>query len=119
MTSDGSPSNTPPRFYAMANTEIEPLRASITAHDGVSLASLDPSATLDQQRHVYPPEETAEERTNRLRDDFEGWNRDREEFWTDDGDGEVEQEEVERRRNDRVGKEKGGRSWGEWWEKEM
>ena len=66
------------------------------------------------------PEETAEERTIRLRDEFEGWNnRDRDEQYSEEDEEELEAEEVERRRNERVGTDKIDRSWGRWWDKEM
>ena len=118
--SDGhQPSITaPPRFYAMANTEREPLRSSDTNHDGVPLASLDSSIALDRQRPGYSREETAEDRTNRLRDEFEGWNG---VDGSDEDDPEAGEGEVERRRNERVrtDHDDGIGSWGEWWDKEM
>jgi len=102
----------------MANTEIEQLRASGAIHTGVPLASLESSTALDRQRHAYPPDESNEDRTNRLRDDFEGWNGDE---GSDEDDAELGDAEVQRRRNERVktGHDHGGKSWGEWWEKEM
>jgi solute carrier family 35 protein C2 len=106
-----------PRFYAMANSEIQPLHLPGPAAERVPLASLNSSTALDRQRHAYPPEEGGEDGTNRLRDDFEGWN-DREAVSEDD-DSEVGEEEGERRRNERDGKDSGGKSWGTWWEKEM
>lgn len=86
----------------------------------------------------YPPlptireRETPEDRTQRLRDDFEGWNQHPEEdAWSQSqsrsrsSQEEVEVDEVERRMLEREGGVgsggKGGkrRAWGEWWEKEM
>jgi solute carrier family 35 protein C2 len=82
----------------------------------------------DGEDHTYPPsppreaeiEMTNEERADRRRTEFEGWN-DRD--W-DEGDEEEEGEmEVQRLRNHREGKGRSsgglGRSWGEWWDKEM
>ena len=111
-----------PRFYAMANTESEPLRSPCSLHDEVPLASLDSSATLDRQRRAFArhPGETAEDRIIRLRDEFEGWNGEGTGSEEDDEDREDrEEDESERRRNERIGRDDGGKSWGEWWEKEM
>jgi len=68
----------------------------------------------------YPPQarETTEDRTQRLRDEFEGWGRESS-TWSESD--EVEEEEVERRMSERDGKgvpaSKG--KWAEWWSKEM
>ncbi|WVW82903.1 hypothetical protein I302_104917 [Kwoniella bestiolae CBS 10118] len=66
--------------------------------------------------------ETEEERTQRLRDDFEGWdNNANDDEWSDNED-EAEEDEVQRRRNERLGNESGGdrkNSWGDWWDKEL
>lgn len=73
---------------------------------------------------TYPPpaRETAEDRTQRLRDEFEGWGRE-DETWSDgDADDEVEDDEVERRMTERDGSKgvtTGRTRWGEWWGKEM
>ncbi|WVR05461.1 hypothetical protein IAU60_002477 [Kwoniella sp. DSM 27419] len=80
-----------------------------------------PLSELDRERpkakdHSYPPsmaEETEEERTRRLRDDFEGWGRVDDE-WSED-DEEAGEDEVQRRREERTG----GKRWGEWWDKAM
>ena len=70
----------------------------------------------------YPPQarETTEDRTQRLRDEFEGWGRESS-TWSESGD-EIEEDEVERRMSERDGKGVGpparGR-WAEWWAKEM
>ena len=100
----------------MANTEIEPLRSPRSLIDEVPLASLDSSATLDRPRRGYAGE-TAEDRVIRLRDEFEGWNG--EETGSEEDDEDHEEDEIERRRNERIGRDDGGKSWGEWWEKEM
>jgi hypothetical protein len=72
-------------------------------------------------------EETEEERLERLTDDFEGWDDDREASeWSEEG-AEAEAGEVEVRRKERLGLGGGegevkmgySRSWGSWWEKEM
>ncbi|WVQ98894.1 hypothetical protein IAU59_006025 [Kwoniella sp. CBS 9459] len=72
--------------------------------------------------------ETDEERTNRLRDDFEGWDRPDHDEWggSEDEEEEVDQDEVERRRNQRLdvsgadgSKGTGGRRWGDWWDRSM
>ena len=90
-------------------------------------SSLDPPTgvpleNFDSPTPTYPPQsrETPEERTQRLRDEFEGWER-ASSTWSD-GD-EVEEDEVERRMSER----EGGKGvtpavrgkWGEWWGKEM
>jgi solute carrier family 35 protein C2 len=71
--------------------------------------------------------ETHEDRVERTTSDFEGWNDD----WREDeeDEDEVADEEVERLRAQREGSGMGerpkgsgsvlGRSWGDWWEKEM
>lgn len=65
-------------------------------------------------------EETAEDRSDRLRDDFEGWSRDRAEEWSDN-EQEADDVEVGKRRDEREGKESSAlsKSWGDWWEKQM
>ncbi|WWD01214.1 hypothetical protein V866_008155 [Kwoniella sp. B9012] len=63
--------------------------------------------------------ETEEERTQRLRDDFEGWDNDNngDDDWSED---EPEAEEVQRRRDERLGIDAGRKnSWGDWWNKEI
>lgn len=84
---------------------------------GVPLENLDTPNT-------YPPlaRETTEDRTQRLRDEFEGWGSRASSTWSISDDGEVEEEEVERRMSERDGKgvTVGTRGkWGEWWAKEM
>ncbi|WRT67304.1 uncharacterized protein IL334_004272 [Kwoniella shivajii] len=66
--------------------------------------------------------ESDEDRTQRLRDDFEGWDHQREDEWSEED--EVDEDEVERRRNQRIegdtepeGKKPHG--WGDWWDKEL
>ncbi|OCF44162.1 solute carrier family 35, member C2 [Kwoniella heveanensis CBS 569] len=78
--------------------------------------------------------ETDEERTNRLRDDFEGWDRPENDDWSGSGSDdeeeadEVDTDEVDRRRNQRLNAGGGGAGskggsgrsrWGEWWDKAM
>jgi len=75
------------------------------------------------RRNVEP--ETDEERANRMRDDFEGWDRQDADDWSDNDDDEPEadMEEVATRREQRNGE--GGteidaaKSWGSWWDKTM
>lgn len=112
IESDVSPvDNTPPRLYTSTADANIPRRAS----DGLPLDALaDGSSHRDGRAHAYPPDETSEERANRLRDEFEGWNR--EDEWSEE---EETIEEVERRRLEKVGIAKGTKSWGQWWEKEM
>lgn len=90
--------------------------ASLNPPSGVPLETLDTP-------NSYPPQarETTEDRTQRLRDEFEGWGRESS-TWSESGDGdEVEEDEVERRMSERDGKgvpaAKG--RWAEWWSKEM
>ncbi|OCF55819.1 solute carrier family 35, member C2 [Kwoniella mangroviensis CBS 10435] len=63
--------------------------------------------------------ETEEERTQRLRDDFEGWDNDNngDDGWSED---EPEAEEVQRSRDERLGNDAGRKnSRGDWWDKEI
>lgn len=96
---------------------------------GMPLSDLSRPTSPPTLSYPPPPRETAEDRTQRLRDEFEGWNRSDE--WSrrssEDSTGEeVEADEVERRMTERDGG-KGSmasmgakrRAWGEWWEKEM
>ena len=84
--------------------------------DGIQLNSLDPSG---RDHRLADPEQTNEDRANRLRDDFEGWNR-RVDEWSDEEVHEVGDEEVAARMEERVSsKSSRGKSWGDWWEKEM
>lgn len=110
------------------------LAPSGQAHGYTSIRDRDsavPLAPLDSRTAspTYPPgpaRETPEDRTQRLRDEFEGWGRD--ENWSDEDDDEVGEEEVQRRMTEREGSKsvtvgtgasaRKGR-WGEWWEKEM
>lgn len=98
---------------------------------GMPLSTSASRANSPPTPSTYPPlppvrdRETAEDRTQRLRDDFEGWNREDDEVWSGDEDEpELDAEEVERRMTERDGG-KGSdvmakrRRWGEWWEKEM
>nr|XP_031857231.1 uncharacterized protein CI109_007350 [Kwoniella shandongensis]KAA5524303.1 hypothetical protein CI109_007350 [Kwoniella shandongensis] len=133
---DTSPLNSNPNnLYATAPSD-DPDSALSGSPSGVAMSRLNSSGTA---KHVYPPgvvgtdpEEEREERMNRLRDDFEGWddpNREEDEEWSEDDEvDEADEEEVERRRKERelasdggsggkVGK--GRKRWSEWWEKEM
>jgi solute carrier family 35 protein C2 len=82
-----------------------------------------PLSSLSRNRDI--PQETAEERTARLRDDFEGWDR-RDEDWSEEEeeDEEASLDEVAARRNQRQGSERtegesSGKSWGQWWDKSL
>ena len=81
-----------------------------------------PLSSMTGRRETEP--ETNEERSNRLRDDFEGWDRrDADEWSEEDDEPEAELEEVATRREQRNGV--GGtdldssKSWGAWWEKSL
>ena len=86
-------------------------------------------------RHKYPPggngfePESPEERVERLRDEFEGFNEPRDgegDGLVTDSESEVGEDEVVKRREERIhsefglglGERKKGR-WGEWWDREM
>jgi solute carrier family 35 protein C2 len=111
---------TPLSNDAHTYTSLHPSSAS-----GVPLEHLDsPSPTYPPPP---PPRETTEDRTQRLRDEFEGWGResstwsesDREELELELGEDEVERRMTERDGSKGVttGSSKGG--WGEWWMKSM
>jgi solute carrier family 35 protein C2 len=95
-----------------------------TTTSGVPLEHLD--SPNPNPNPTYPPitreRETEEDRTQRLRDEFEGWGRESSSWSGDDADpDEVDEDEVERRMAEREGGKgvgKGGK-WGEWWAKEM
>ncbi|WVF72026.1 hypothetical protein IAT40_006838 [Kwoniella sp. CBS 6097] len=90
-----------------------------------------PLDSMNRGKVIQP--ETDEERTNRLRDDFEGWDRPDNDEWSgsEDEEEEVDADEVERRRNQRIGSLNGGGGgeaskggtgggrWVDWWDKAM
>jgi solute carrier family 35 protein C2 len=105
-------------------------RASSGSQRRESGLGLGPTQTQGQGRSktgsgLVAETETHEDRVERTTSDFEGWNDD----WREDDDeeDEVADEEVERLRAQREGSGMGeqrkgsvlGRSWGDWWEKEM
>jgi len=107
---------TPLSNEAHTYTSLHPSSAS-----GVPLEHLDsPSPTYPPPP---PPRETTEDRTQRLRDEFEGWGRESS-TWSESDREDLGEEEVERRMTERdgskgvtTGSSKGG--WGEWWMKSM
>lgn len=120
-----------------SSTEAEPLILPETHinrdQNPYSLTSSDPErqqpasvpmSQLSSKDHMYPPaqplndRDSQEDRMQRRRDDFEGWN----DSWSEDEEGEEEEEEVLKRRRERIGDDKAGDtggSWGKWWDKEM
>ncbi|WWC69272.1 uncharacterized protein I206_103210 [Kwoniella pini CBS 10737] len=69
------------------------------------------------------PKESDDDRTQRLRDDFEGWdNGNPDDEWSGPED-ELDEDEIQRRMNDRMGNEGDGgtkgKGWGEWWDKKL
>ncbi|KAK8869652.1 hypothetical protein IAR55_000220 [Kwoniella newhampshirensis] len=128
---DTSPLNSNPNhLYATAPSDDLETAPIVPGSSGVPMSRLDSSST---GKHVYPPiggevddGDDGEDRINRMRDDFEGWddpNRQDEDDWSED-EQEVDEEEVERRRKEREGglgiskKIDRGR-WARWWDKEM
>ncbi|WWC60930.1 uncharacterized protein I303_103506 [Kwoniella dejecticola CBS 10117] len=72
------------------------------------------------------PKETDEERAQRLRDDFEGWDHGSpDDEWSDQEEDVLDDNEIQRRRNERIGQEnqiddRGKRKgWGDWWDRKM
>lgn len=110
-----------PHLYSRAPTSHEETR--LAGEPSPGLYTHTNNVPLDSLQRSKPIE-TDEERTNRLRDDFEGWDR-RDEDWSeaDEDEAEADLEEVEARRRERddaVGKDDStARSWGAWWDKSL
>lgn len=103
-------------LYARTPTSHEETRLAGQPSPGLYTDTDLPLGSISRPKHI----ETDEERTNRLRDDFEGWGR-REEDWSDADEDEADLEEVEARRQERDGKgdTATAKSWGTWWDKEL
>lgn len=111
-------------FYARAPASHEETRLAPTLSPNLYTdTEAVPLSSMAGRRNVEP--ETDEERANRMRDDFEGWDRQDADDWSDNDDDEPEadMEEVATRREQRNGE--GGteidaaKSWGSWWDKTM
>lgn len=113
--------------YSQAGTDAEAQATGAGEPGSVPMSQLT-SAT--SREFGYPPanaKEADEERVQKRRDDFEGWNENWSEGEDEDDDEEEEQgeEEVLKRRLEREGPgmgqrtATGERSWGRWWQKEM
>jgi solute carrier family 35 protein C2 len=105
-------------FYARAHASHEETR--LAGHPSPGLYTDRDAVPLNSLDRRGDPDETDEDRANRLRDDFEGWGR-RDDDWSD-AESEADAEEVEQRRQDRqerAGAIKGEKSWGLWWDKSM
>ncbi|WWC89859.1 uncharacterized protein L201_004787 [Kwoniella dendrophila CBS 6074] len=79
-------------------------------------------------------EENDEDRTQRLRDDSEGWdNNTPNDDWSEEEEDDIDEDEIQKRRNERLnsnsnsnsnsstgqGKLDRKSSWGDWWDKEL
>lgn len=99
-------------------------RMSASSEDGGDRPTLSPmagqSALQLHSLHSAVSSESREERTTRLRDEFEGWNNGDTE--DEDDESEADEEEIARRRSDRVGGDDDSRSrskWNEFWDRSM
>lgn len=108
-----------PHLYSRAPQSHEETRLApdhspgiYTETDAVPLSSLEP-------RRVEA--ESEEERVNRLRDNFEGWDNREDRDWSDE-ESEADLGEVDARRKQREGDredQSATRSWGRWWDQSM
>lgn len=114
-------------LYARAPVSHEETRLAPSAMSPGMYTHVDADAvplnSIPTRREADP--ESDEERVNRMRDDFEGWDNHDRDDWSDEEDDEPEadMEEVATRREQRNGEGgteiDSGKSWGSWWDKTL